>query len=144
VGTEQVGREFCVSAVDAYIGEEPARRVDLTGPRRDHRQLDPKALGRGPVEGVTTPPRQISEHRARGVASVADGDPCVNGPPGRSQPTILVTRAGRLLEHVVGQFGREVGASPSKCRSRVDEVCVHSWYSPDHSAFGTRRPHVTS
>jgi hypothetical protein len=102
VCAEQVGRELRVGAVDAYIGEEPARGLDLTGTCRDHRQLDPKPLGRAASEGITTPPRQSCEQRARGVASVADGDPCVDGPAGRGQPTILVTRAGGLLEHVVG------------------------------------------
>ena len=68
----------------------------------------------------------------------------MHGPPRRGQPPILLVGGGRLVEHVVGQLGREVGASPPQCRSRLDEVCVHPWYRSDHSAFGTRRPHVTS
>src|SRR5690606_4382373 len=98
----------------------------------------------GPGEGCTAPARQGGQHPARGVAPVAGGDPCVEGPTRRGQPAILLVRCGGLLEHVVGELGREVGTGPSECRSRIEEFCVHPWYRSDRSAFGTRRPHVTS
>lgn len=144
MGAEEVGGELGVTVVGLHPGEEPAGELDLAGARRHHRQLDPEATGRGAGERLAAPLRQGCEHPARGLTSVAGGGPCVHGPPRGVQPPVLLAGGGRLLEHVVGQLGREVGASPPESRSSLNEVCVHPWYCPDHSAFGTRRPHVTS
>jgi hypothetical protein len=143
VGAQEIRGQLGI-AVGAHPGEEPTGELDLSGARRHHRQLDPEAVGRGAGERVTAPAPQGRQHPARGLASVAGGGPCMHGPPRRGQPAVPLAGGRRLLEDVVRQLGREVGASPPQCRSRLDEVCVHPWYRSDPSAFGTGRPHVTS